>query len=152
VAWFKRESGMILAREWHDSSKRVAWFKREKCPMSKRERASRLFNLFMSAPKVFRFFTETFKYLLKLKHLNFPTLITASARFQGWENGATLVQGPMKTGERWWQKRFCLYAKHLARLRKTPFAYTQNLLAWTQKQTAFFRVVFPNMRAVERSL
>ena len=46
----------------------------------------------------------------------------------------------MQTGERWWVKRFCLYAKHLAPIRKTPCAYTQNLLALTQKQSFFFRV------------
>ena len=30
---------------------------------------------------------------------------------------------------------FCLYAKHLAPIRKIPCAYTQNFLACTQKQS-----------------
>jgi len=44
----------------------------------------------------------------------------------------------MRTGGRWGVKRFCLYAKHLAPIRKRPCALTQNLLALTQKQTTYF--------------
>jgi len=61
----------------------------------------------------------------------------------------------MRTGGRWGVKRFCLYAKHLAPIRKRPCALTQNLLALTQKQTVFFRGYhedWPRQRQARKAL
>ena len=52
-------------------------------------------------------------------------------------NGAFRVFQRLLTGERTYLIPFCVYAKYLACIRKTPCVYTQNLLDCTQNKTHF---------------
>ncbi len=60
----------------------------------------------------------------------------------GTNHAGNRVRETASEGTRTVLTSFCLYAKHLARIRKIPCAYTQNFLAYTQNKTEKNHLLF----------
>ena len=60
----------------------------------------------------------------------------------GTNHAGNRVRETASEGTRTVLTSFCLYAKHLARIRKIPCAYTQNFLAYTQNKTEKSHLIF----------